>query len=131
MGKVGVLLEIINEVGDLPVNIELLHDDMVDTHPPGTIRSCLHRNPEVCILGNLCVIRRTDYHLCTANAELGNIVTVSSPGPVRGCSCDDYITGVIPVSALTDICLLTPYLRMGVWKVCVVVIEAQTYTTHK
>src|SRR3972149_5451012 len=129
--KVSVLFHIINEIRHLTVNIELLRYDMIDSHPECTVRSCLNRNPEVCILGYLCIIRRTDYHFSAADTEFGDIVTISSPGPVRRSTGNNNITCVIPVSALTDICLLTPNLRMGIWQVCVVVIETQTYTTHK
>src|SRR3990172_10245128 len=121
--KVSVLLHIIHEIRYLTVNIELLRYDMVDSHPECTIRTGLNRNPEISILGNLCVIRRTDYHFSSTNTKFGNIMAVSSPGPVRGCTGDNYITCVVPVSALAHICLLTPNLRMRIRKVSVIVIE--------
>ena len=125
VGAVGVLLDVLQEVGRMLFVVVLLQDDVCDRHPESAVAAGVDRDPLVGVLADLAEVRREDHRLGTVVAGLREEVAVRGPRHVQTRAHVRDHLGVVPVRALADVGLLAPDLREGGRQIAIPVVEAQ------
>ena len=122
-GRIGVLLGVVQEVGNLLLVVILLEKDVVDGHPPGPVLSRVDRHPLVRVLRHLIEVGGEHPHLAAVVPRLRREVTVRRAGHVEIRSHDREELGVVPIRRFVDVRLFAPGLRRCGRKVAVPVVE--------
>ena len=82
-GGVAVPLYVLYEVGGLLLVVELLEDNVVNSHPEGTVLTGPYGYPPVGVLGNLTEVRGEDHQLGSVVLGFGYVVDVRRSGHVQ------------------------------------------------
>ena len=122
-GEVGVLARIPLEVRHLPVDVELLQDDVRHRQREGAVRAGLRGQPVVGELRVAGEVGRDDDHLLPAVARFGHEMGVRGARLRDVRAPEDHVPGVPPVGRLGHVGLVAPDLRRRGRQVGVPVVE--------
>ena len=125
VGQVGVGLHVVGEVRRLPVDEELLQDDVAHRHRQRGVGAGLGGQPLVGELHVVGVVGGDRDDLLAAVAGLGHPVRVRGAGDREVGAPHDQVAGVPPVPGLWDVGLVAEDLGRGHREVGVPVVEAQ------
>ena len=123
--QVAVRLDVVDETRHLPLDEELLEDDVSHRHSQGAVRSWVGRQPLVGELGVVRVVGGHRHDLLPAVAGLGHEVGVRGSGLGHVGAPHDQVGGVPPVRRLGHVGLVAEDLRRGDGQVAVPVVERQ------
>ena len=125
VGKVGVLLHVLDEAGDLSVDEELLEEHVSHRHPECAVGTGVGAEPLVGELGVVGVVGADHDDLLAAVPRLGHEVGVRRPGDRDVRPPHDEVAGVEPVGRLGDVGLVAEHLRRRDGQVGVPVVERE------
>ena len=125
VGQIGVLLDVVAEVRGLPIDEELLEDDVPHRHRERGVGAGLGRQPFVRELHIVGVVRSDCDDLLAAVAGLGHPVSIRGPGHREVGAPHDEVTGIPPVPRFGHISLVTEDLRGSNGQIGIPVVEAQ------
>ena len=123
--QVGVALDVVGEVGDLPVDEELLEHHVPHRHRQRAVGARLGGQPLVGELHVVGVVGRDRDDLLAPVAGLGHPVRVRGAGDRQVRAPHDQVAGVPPVARLRHVGLVAEDLRGGDRQVGVPVVERQ------
>ena len=123
--QIGVGLDVVGEVGHLPIPEELGEHDVAHRHRQCPVGAGVARQPVVGELGVVGIVGRDHDHLLSPVAGLGHEVRVRGPGDRQVGAPDDQVAGVPPVAGLGHVGLVAEHLRRRDRHVGVPVVEGQ------
>ena len=125
VGRVCVLLGVIDEVRGLSLVMELAQQHVIDGHPPGAVLARVDGDPFIRVLRHHVKVGREDPELRPVVPSFREEVAIgSSRHPDIGSHRDQHLR-VIPVGTFRDIGLLSPRLGGRGREIAVPVIERQ------
>ncbi len=130
-GQVAVLLHVVDEARHLPLDEELLQDDVAHGHRQRAVGAGMRSHPLVGELGVVGVVRRHGDDLLAAVAGLGHEVRVRRARDGDVGAPHDQVGGVPPVGGLGHVGLVAEDLRRGDGQVGVPVVEGQHRAAHE
>ncbi len=124
---VGVLLDVVAEVGGLARRVEFLEHHVAHRHGQRGVGALLGGEPDVAELDHLAVVGRDRHGLGALVADFGVEVRVRRAGLRHVGAPHHQVGGVVPVGRFRHVGLLAPHLRAGGRQVAVPVIERQAH----
>ena len=120
---IGVLAQIVAEIGHLPIDMVLLQDHVPHRHGQGGVRALFHRQPDIAEFRRFRIVRADHRALHAAIARLGEEMRVRGAGLRNVRAPQDDEAGIVPIGRFRHVGLLAPGLRRGRRQVAVPIIE--------
>ena len=130
-GQVGITLDVVGEVGHLPVGVALLQDDVDAGLEVGPVAAGYDRYPQVGILGHVGIVGGHHYHFRATVFCLRQEVTVGSTGLVEVRTDDKPVGALIPVGALTILRLVAEHGGFHVGQVVIPLVVTTVYPAQQ
>ena len=129
--SVGIPLQVVDEVRNLPVYVKFLEDDVIYRHPHRPIHAGVYRNPPIGVFRNLAEIRGQDHQFGAIVPGFDDEVRIRRPGHAQIASLDHDVLAVEPVRAFRNVGLLAPGFGRSGRKIGVHVVEAEHDATEE